>query len=504
MQNKIIKLVVFSSLFPLLLIGYNKSSSSQNNPAVDSSPNIVNLQNEVNAKYKTFANNFQEEEQLLKELQKVSNNSPKTIEIQPDIYNQIQQNLNELTTALKSLENDSNEAQKTKIKEVLNLIETPKDNSEKLNLASFLALLNDNKLEDTEICEQIQIPLEIFKDKNDSDCGNFGVQTYQKLNEFLAQQLTIIQTNIDSLKSLSTPQISNNQENTDDSQSQELLNNNHLLIIIIITLILNLGSIGLIIWLILSNKNNQNIIKDLKSQIKNHNSQIHKGELSNKKRKDEIKELNKKIKEIDIRINAEFSHINSQLRQLNIPIKNTPHNHGIINHLLSGDGIIPEENQVNEVVIPEESQNNNVSIPLDKVTPPPISEDMILANLYQENPQSFLGNYKAIRVSMTKDTVNKVSAGTWEGIIELEMNSRNGEYYIVEDNSGKCYLFLNPEMLFNPPTLQQINKSKLFVCNGSLSQTLKGSEVNIIKPATVIKDNQNWRLIQSGEIELIN
>lgn len=502
MQNKIIKLVVFSSLFPLLLIGYNKSSSSQNNPAVDSSPNIVNLQNEVNAKYKTFANNFQEEEQLLKELQKVSNNSPKTIEIQADIYNQIQQNLNELTTALKSLENDSNEGQKTKIKEVLNLIETPKDNSEKLDLVSFIALLKDNKLEHTEICEQIQIPLEIFKDKNDSDCGNFGVQTYQKLNEFLAQQLNLIQTEIDSIKSLDTPPIFNNQQNSDDSydsQSQELLNNNQLLIFIIITLILNLSLIGLIIWLILSNNKKQVIINNLNSQIKNHNSHIEKNEKSNNKRKHEIKELREKLKAID----TEFSHINLQLRQLDIPIKNTPHNHGIINHLLSGDGIIPEENQVNEVVIQEESQDNNVSIPLDKVTPPPISEDMILANLYQENPQSFLGNYKAIRVSMTKDTVNKVSAGTWEGIIELEMNSRNGEYYIVEDNSGKCYLFLNPEMLFNPPTLQQINKSKLFVCNGNLSQTLKGSEVNIIKPASVRKDNENWRLIQSGEIELM-
>ncbi|MGI0480955.1 hypothetical protein ACN4EE_09195 [Geminocystis sp. CENA526] len=438
MDNKVIKLIILSSFFPLLLIGCEKTSLSPNNTVsennfpMDSSPNMVNLYNEVNTKYQTFAKNFQQEEALLKKLQEASKTSPKIIEIQPDIYTQIQKNLNELTTALKSLENYVNEAQKTKIKAVLNLIDTSPSNKT-FNLASFVTLLQDNQLEETEICEQIQIPLEIIKDKNDSSCGNFGEKTYQELNKFLTEQLNLIQTEIDSIKSLDISQISNNQQNIDNSQSQELLNNNQLLIVIIITLILNLGSISLIILLILSNKNNKQIIKDLKLELEYYNSQIKKGEISNNKRKHEIKELRQQI--------------------------------------------IDQFNKTTELK---------------------------LVNLYKENPQSFFSNYNAIRVSMTKDIVNKVSTGTWEGIIELEVNNRNGEYYIIGSNDGNYYLFLNRDILFNPPTLQQINKSKLFICNGNLSQTLKGSELNIIKPAIVIQDSQKWRLIYSGEIDLNN
>lgn len=236
-----------------------------------------------------------------------------------------------------------------------------------------------------------------------------------------------------SQNNLESSESSNYQQYIDDSQSQKLLNNNQLLIVVIITLILNLGSIGLIIWLILYNKNNQQIIKDLKLELKYYNSQIKKGEISNNKRKYEIEELRQQI--ID---------------------------------------------QFNETT------------------------ELKLVNLYKKNPQSFLSNYNAIRVSMTKDTINKVFAGKEEGVIELEVDNRQGQFYIVNNHNEEFYLFLNTEILFNPPTLQHINKSKLFICNGNLSQTLKGSEVNVIKPAIVIQDNQKWRLIQSGEIDLNN
>ena len=137
--------------------------------------------------------------------------------------------------------------------------------------------------------------------------------------------------------------------------------------------------------------------------------------------------------------------------------------------------------------------------------PPPMSEDVRLINLYRENPQGLLKN--AIRVSMTKDTVNKVLAGTWEALVELENNNRQGEYYIVASNSnnGDFYLFLDPHTPFNSQTLQQIKKSQLFICNGNLSQTLKGNQISIIKPAIVKQITKNkWALFQSGEIDLVN
>lgn len=51
------------------------------------------------------------------------------------------------------------------------------------------------------------------------------------------------------------------------------------------------------------------------------------------------------------------------------------------------------------------------------------------------------------------------------------------------------------------PTLQNINKSQLFICHGNISQSFKGNEINITRPAIVKPDNQNWQLMESGEIQ---
>jgi hypothetical protein len=131
--------------------------------------------------------------------------------------------------------------------------------------------------------------------------------------------------------------------------------------------------------------------------------------------------------------------------------------------------------------------------------PPPPSEKIRLAQSYRENPAHLLQN--ATQVTMTKETTNKILGGVWEQIY-LEENRRTGEYFIVSNNSGEMYLFLNPNSVFNPQTLSTINKSQLFVCHGNLGQSRKGIDINIQKPATVKKQGQFWILVEPGEIIL--
>lgn len=144
------------------------------------------------------------------------------------------------------------------------------------------------------------------------------------------------------------------------------------------------------------------------------------------------------------------------------------------------------------------SENLPSQTPYSSPLPPP-SEKVRLAQNYQENPTNLLQN--ATQVGMTKETTNKILGGVWEQIY-LEENRRTGEYFIVTSNTGEMYLFLNPNSVFNPQTLSTINKSQLFICHGNLSQSRKGIDINIQKPATVKKQAQSWILVEPGEIIL--
>lgn len=485
MYNKVIKLVILGSFFPLLLIGCNQQSSNdkQNIGDKDSGNNNTILYQQVEDKYEILIKDFAPQGELLTQLAKASSD-----EIALNNISNITDNLEQFKTAVKKLETNISGTEKTKIQEILNVIETPQ-NDEQFNLASFVALLKDNKLEKDEICDKIQVPLKIVAQDN-RFCGSFGKDTYNKLENVLGTEISKLETNINSLQSSN----SSNEVTEDNLQrsSNELLNNNQLLTLIIIMLILNIISIILVILFL--KLNNEKAIKSLEIEISKNNRLIKTAETSNNKRKSEITNLTEKIKGLGELIKAEYSDIQLQLRQLEVEVKNNSSN-DIHTSYYPTDQVIIQKDQ-------ENNQDNDSPISLNKDTVPQISEEEKLANFYKENPQEFFSNYNPIRVSMTKDTVNNVSAGTWEDIVELEANNRNGEYLIVSDNNGQIYVFLNGDTLFNPPTLQQINKSKLFMCNGNLSQTLKGHEINIIRPAIVIKDNHVWRLTQSGEIHL--
>lgn len=127
------------------------------------------------------------------------------------------------------------------------------------------------------------------------------------------------------------------------------------------------------------------------------------------------------------------------------------------------------------------------------------SEYSILLKNYRENPNSLFHN--AIPVAMTKETLNNLVTGTWGNVIEFQEDNRRGDYYIVPDNMGKFYLFLNPNGLFNQHNLTLIEKSQVFQFKNTPHGSYKGKDITIIKPALVRQENQYWRLTESGEIE---
>ncbi len=487
MNNKAIKLILLSFLFPFLLTGCNLESIFGKNDIsqqeIMKKYQIEKLNKEIEDKYQIFAENIKENGQLLIKLKKESEKSPepKIIEnIDPKIPKDLE-NLTTATNSLKAIVVDDNN-----IESLLMLIKIPNDATEgetkDPNIASIIKLFEDGKLDEKEICENIQIPLGVVQNKNDNDCGNFTDKTYDNLATFFSEKNKQIE---DHIKTINKSVNSENLVDINDNKNQ----GNKLVLILIIT-----GSVLGLVVTILSIINTL-LIRDLKKKngellrvIKHQKNAMEEFEGKDQYLNQQIKILQDKVNELNTFSQTQFSIVQQQFRQLEFQINNPP--------------------SVNDSDRDATSLQQQYSNTIHKETPPPpppMSEDVRLINLYRENPQGLLKN--AIRVSMTKDTVNKVLAGTWEGLVELENNNRQGEYYIVASNSnnGDFYLFLDPHTPFNSQTLQQIKKSQLFICNGNLSQTLKGNQISIIKPAIVKQNTKNkWALVQSGEIDLVN
>lgn len=135
-----------------------------------------------------------------------------------------------------------------------------------------------------------------------------------------------------------------------------------------------------------------------------------------------------------------------------------------------------------------------------QISPQEESEYSSLLKAYRENPNSLFHN--AIQVALTKETVEKIMTGSWGGVVEFQEDHRRGDYYVVGDDMGSFYLFLNPDTLFNVQTLTDIiNKSKIFQFREGPNKSYMGKDITIIKPALVKQENQYWRLVESGEIE---
>ncbi len=47
-----------------------------------------------------------------------------------------------------------------------------------------------------------------------------------------------------------------------------------------------------------------------------------------------------------------------------------------------------------------------------------------------------------------------------------------------------------------------LNKSELFICHGNLYNTVKGEDIEVIKPAKVRRNGEYWTLVESGELNL--
>ena len=211
-------------------------------------------------------------------------------------------------------------------------------------------------------------------------------------------------------------------------------------------------------------KNNSQQIQNLENKIQNYNQQI------------EV--FNRNLYDLENSVHTQ----SSRLRQLEFPSQENQHNPNKESKKVSHN-------------FHSSSQNTLESLQASSRLP----ENIRLAQSYQDNPASLLKN--AIQVGMTKETTNQILGGVWEKIY-LEENRRTGEYFIVTNNSGEMYLFLNPNSMFNPQTLSTINKSQLFICHGNFSQSRKGVDINIKQPARVKKEAQYWALVDSGEIVL--
>ncbi|WP_330202827.1 hypothetical protein [Cyanobacterium sp. Dongsha4] len=481
MKNQILKSIILSSLIPTIITNFSypifAQSESNNSP---SSPNFQGLLIDIKNSYDNFKNS---NKSLLNKLEEESKKDPPTTDIE-GIDTKIKENYDKLVTSVSNLKNQLSEEEKTELDNLLSLLQTEEEKG--LSVEALTKLLEDGRLDKTEICESIQIPLGLFSSNSEANCGNFNDETYGKLSGFINTQIKAIDKQIQTIEKL--PRFINDSGETSGQNNSSQEDNSKFLIFWIINSILTFGLIGAFIGIYLLNKKiekenhklynhiekAENKIEELSERNQNQSKQVTKQDAQIKNLKNKNDSLQKEIENLTSQINNILLKVNPLEKQYSS------------NQTRSHNEIFTDENKELKPKIEEK--------------PKPEPEYVRLARSYQENPHNLVQN--AIRVSMTKETLNKILAGTWEGIVELEENNRQGEFYIVNNNSGQFYLFLDPDTKFNVPTLQNINKSQLFICKGNMSQGFKGNEIHIIKPAVVQGNNNNWRLVESGEIQI--
>lgn len=461
MNKKTIKLLILTSIFSSFLTNQVKGQTEADN-----------LLKDIDKTYQNFSAELKPKGKLLTKLEAEKEKSSTEI---TEIDTTINDDSDKLIKDLENLNQSVDDSEKKIITSLL-LILKPSENKD--NLGDILPLFKDNKLDKKEICDDIQKPLKV-QSVTDANCGTFGNNTYTTIQQLFTEKDNEIKTNIDKLKS----SLKNQDKGNDNSPSEQKtgktdegksLFKEPLFIWTLINTILTLGLIGTFIWLYLFTKKIEQKTQELNKK--------------NERRKQQIEQLKQREE-----------NRNQQINKMNDRILNLKNS--LDNLSLNITNLVQTPPQINLGKTPQTTTSTQFDNPPEE-TPPSIPEtlpeNVRLSYLFKENPQSLIQN--AIRVGMTKETLNKVISGTWEGVVELEA-SRQGEYYIVASNSGESYLFLDPNTTFNVPTLQNINKSQLFICHGDISQSFKGNDINITKPATVIKDNQNWRLMESGEIQ---
>lgn len=123
-----------------------------------------------------------------------------------------------------------------------------------------------------------------------------------------------------------------------------------------------------------------------------------------------------------------------------------------------------------------------------------------LINLYNDEPHHFSTAGGSQRVKVTDMTMNTFLQGKPHPIY-LESNEL-GEY-IIKKLGKQEYLFPHPDTLFDKMAINFIhNQGRLFVCKGEIPIAIIGKDMKIEKPARVEKKQDQWLLVESGEIIL--
>ena len=425
MNNKAIKLILLSFLFPFLLTGCNLESIFGKNDIsqqeIMKKYQIEKLNKEIEDKYQIFAENIKENGQLLIKLKKESEKSPepKIIEnIDPKIPKDLE-NLTTATNSLKAIVVDDNN-----IESLLMLIKIPNDATEGEtkypNIASIIKLFEDGKLDEKEICENIQIPLGVVQNKNDNDCGNFTDKTYDNLAAFFSEKNKRIEHYI---KTINKSVNSENLVDINDNKNQ----GNKLVLIPIIT-----GSVLGLVVTILSIINNL-LIRNLKNKngellsvIKNQKNAMEefKREFKGKDQElnQQIKILQDKVNELNTFSQTQFSIVQEQFRQLEFQINNPP-----------------SVNTNSPHITPYQELDHYEQYVIEQ---------------YYNNP-NFLANY-AYKVTPTKKTLEDIYLNKANEIIFQDSNQ--SDYWILKLETGGYYLLpdLNLKINTNLKTVKTI------------------------------------------------
>ena len=489
MNNTKSNLMIWGILSSLLLTSFFNRDENQNQSQMlilksqitsQVSSDNKELLSEIKNQYQKFST-YLKNGLLLDKLREESKNSPNVIN--GDFLTNFSIEYNNLLRKIKAFEQQLPNEQKNEVNNLISQLEGSSSSSD-IHLKSIANMFVDGQLNKPEICQGLQIPLQVLTQPDDSNCGLFNQQTYTALTNFFQQENQLIKKNIDELSQL-VETVNSDIINDNSREKTEVSENKSPVTLTLIALLLGLISlaIALINYLRLQKfihyqkknlnkiRSNTQQIKDLENRIQNYDQQI--------------ETFNRRIHDLKDLVNTQ----SLRLRQLESPHR--------------GSNVNPNTDSVsvNNPSFFHPTSNNPSKSPLDSSPTIPHSapENIRLAQTYQENPASLLKN--STQVGMTKDTTNKILGGVWEQIY-LEENRRTGEYFIVTSNTGEMYLFLNPNSMFNPQTLSTIHKSQLFICHGNLSQSRKGVDITIQKPATVKKEAQYWVLVKSGEIIL--
>lgn len=270
-----------------------------------------------------------------------------------------------------------------------------------------------------------------------------------------------------------------------------------------------MGIIGLSVGgYLLVYKPQQKINKDL---IKNQEEKLSKWDIDKKIFKQKIIDSENKIQKLVTLIESEYPQIDSRLKKLEnfnkrafSPPSSNPYssNYNPLENSTQSNiqGSSLTQNYQDNLFSNYDNDSSNINPNQEEIIE---TNNINIAEEYNQNPRGFFDNNHSIRVNLTNETAGKIFQQYFSGNIEFEENKKQGEYFIVGTSFNEYYLFLSNELSITDAKLRTIRNGKLFNVIGSLlSPSIKAEKITINRPAKVEKNGDYWRLIESGEIDL--